>query len=80
MADRLRTVYGIDRRCKKWWHRLFWGLLEIAFVNSYVIYCEMFEKISLKEYRRSVALGLISYTEPKKGPSVKRSRSSETPE
>jgi hypothetical protein len=53
-ADRLRAVYGVDRRSKKWWHRLFWGILDMAFVNSYVIFSDIREKMSLLEYRRSV--------------------------
>jgi hypothetical protein len=59
-ADRLRAVYGVDRRSKKWWHRLFWGILDMAFVNSYVIFSDIREKMSLLEYRRSVAMGLIT--------------------
>ena len=35
-ADMLRALYGLDRRAMKWWHRIFWGILYIAFVNSYV--------------------------------------------
>lgn len=58
IADRLRTVYGIDRRCKMWWHRLFWGLLEITVINSYVIYSELMQKIPLINFRRDVARGL----------------------
>lgn len=59
-ADRLRSVYGLGRRSKKWWHRLFWGMMEITFVNSYVVYCELFEKIPLLEFRRNVSLGLMN--------------------
>lgn len=43
-ADRLRALYNVDRKSKKWWLRIFWGLLDITFVNAYVIYCQMFEK------------------------------------
>jgi hypothetical protein len=57
-ADRLRAVYGVDGRPKKWWRRLFWGILDMAFVNSYVIFSDIREKMSLLEYRRSVAMGL----------------------
>jgi hypothetical protein len=67
-ADRLRAVYGVDGRPKKWWRRLFWGILDMAFVNSYVIFSDIREKMSLLEYRRSVAMGL-----KKKGCSIKTS-------
>ncbi|XP_060863545.1 piggyBac transposable element-derived protein 3-like [Metopolophium dirhodum] len=53
-ADRLRALYDIDRKSRKWWHRLFFGLIDIMFVNSYVVYCTLFEKIPVLEYRRAV--------------------------
>lgn len=64
-ADRLRQCYCTDRRSKKWWHRLFFGLLDIAFVNSYVIYKKMnpSENVSLLDFRRGVSLGLIHSTD-----------------
>lgn len=40
-ADRLRAVHGVDRRSKKLWHRLFWGLIDFAFVNAYVIHSDI---------------------------------------
>lgn len=51
-ADRLRALYDIDRKSRKWWHRLFFGLIDIMFVNSYVVYCTLFEKIPVLEYGR----------------------------
>lgn len=59
-ADRLRALYNVDRKSKKWWLRIFWGLLDITFVNAYVIYCEMFGETDVLEFRRSVALGLMT--------------------
>jgi len=70
-ADRLRALYNIERKSRKWWHRLFFGLLDIMFVNSYVVYCSLFEKMSVLEYRRSVVQGLLTkQTLGKKRPSV----------
>jgi len=40
-ADQLRVTYGVDRRSKKWWHRLFWGMIVILFVNAYIIYKDL---------------------------------------
>lgn len=37
LHDQMRQCYGLDRRSKKWWHRIFWGCIEITFINSYVI-------------------------------------------
>lgn len=59
-ADHLRSLYNVDRKARKWWHRLFWGFLDIAFVNAYVIYCELFGNIPVLEFRRNVGRGLIS--------------------
>lgn len=60
MADYLLSLYCVDRKLKKWWHRLFWGFLNVSFVNSCMIYFHLFEKQTLKQFRRNVALGLIS--------------------
>ncbi|CAG5006623.1 unnamed protein product [Parnassius apollo] len=59
-ADRLRTLYCIDRKSPKWWHRLFWGLLDIAFVNSYDIQGLIMEQTTVKDFRRSVTQGLMT--------------------
>ncbi|XP_075215245.1 uncharacterized protein LOC142321137 [Lycorma delicatula] len=81
LADRLHTVYGINRKCKKWWHRLFWGLLEMTFINSYLIFSEIDGKIPLIDFRWSVARGLLTFTEPKKGSiSIKRRSLEQLPE
>lgn len=63
-ADRLRALYNIDRKSKKWWLRIFWGLLDMVFVNAYVVYCELFGQTDVLEVRRSIALGLMSECDP----------------
>ncbi|GLV38540.1 hypothetical protein CBL_05104 [Carabus blaptoides fortunei] len=65
-ADQLRTTYGMNRKSRKWWHRLFWGFLDIAFINAYIIYCIKFENISTLEFRRAVTLGLLSKNNKRK--------------
>jgi hypothetical protein len=42
-ADRLQAVYESDCHSKNWSHRLFWGMLEMAFINACVIYCQQFD-------------------------------------
>nr|CAI5844958.1 unnamed protein product [Callosobruchus analis] len=59
-ADQLRTTYGLNRKAKKWWHCLFWGFIEMAFINAY---CESRGKISTLDFRRSVSQGLITMSE-----------------
>lgn len=51
------------RRSLKWWHRLFGGFLDIAFNNSYIIYCKSRENVSTLEFRRSMSIGLIDMKE-----------------
>lgn len=60
LADRYRSLYNIDRKSSKWWMRIFWGLLDITFVNAYVIYGEMFGETDVLDVRRSIALGLMT--------------------
>lgn len=72
-ADQLRALYCVNRKSRKWWHRLFFGMIDIAFVNAYSVYCQIFEKVSVKEFRRSVAVGLMTMSKEVVG---KRSGSS----
>ena len=64
-ADMLRVLYGVDRKAMKWWHRIFWGILDIAFVNSYVAFQSMHGKTPLLQFRRKVAVGLLTLAKPK---------------
>ncbi|GBP21588.1 PiggyBac transposable element-derived protein 4 [Eumeta japonica] len=59
-ADRLRALYCIDRKSPKWWHRLFWSLLDIAFVNAYVTHGLIMEQTTVKDFRRSVTQVLMT--------------------
>lgn len=36
--DQLRECYAIGRRSVKWWHRIFYYLIDLAIVNSYVMW------------------------------------------
>jgi hypothetical protein len=46
-ADMLWSLYGFDRKSRKWWHRLFFGMMDMTMVNSYIAYCDLVEKIPL---------------------------------
>lgn len=62
LADRYRALYNVDRKSVKWWHRLFFGLMDITFVNAYVVHKMMIdEKSTVLDYRRMVANGLMTY-------------------
>lgn len=81
--DMLRQLYGADRKSKKWWHRLFFGLLDMAMINSYILHSECNEEnqITQFDYYREVALGLLTYaqrTQP--GPAKRRKSNYSTPD
>ncbi|XP_064461555.1 piggyBac transposable element-derived protein 4-like [Ornithodoros turicata] len=44
MFDQLREQYSVSRRAMKWWHRLFYFLLDSALVDAYILH-----KLSRKE-------------------------------
>lgn len=62
-ADMLKTCYAIDRKSKKWWHRLFFHFLDTTVVNAFVIFTtnssDMGKSISLKHFRICVSKSLI---------------------
>lgn len=48
----LKQIYDINRNCVKWWHRLFFGLFDMAVVNSFIVYKEQTQSaMTLLEYR-----------------------------
>ncbi|CAI6345494.1 unnamed protein product [Macrosiphum euphorbiae] len=71
-ADQLRMSYGVDRKSKKWWRRLFFGILDIMFINAFLIYKELHGKIPLLVFRRQVVRGLLSEKEKRKQLSVSK--------
>lgn len=59
--DQNLNLYKINRKSKKWWHRIFFYFLDAAVVNAFVLYKELNSpKISMKEFRRSVSQGLVA--------------------
>ena len=55
-ADMLCAVHGLDRKSKKWWHRIFFGIIDRTLINAYVAYCKIeSSKITTLEFRRLVA-------------------------
>lgn len=60
-ADMLCALYGHDRQLKKWWHRLFFGMMDITLVNSVKVYCELVKKISLLDFTISIVGELLAH-------------------
>lgn len=64
-ADMLCSLYGMDRKSRKWWHRLFFGIIDRMLVNAYVVHNKLEDKsIPLLLFRRSVAQHLLTAATP----------------
>ena len=59
--DQLKGSYEIDRKSKKWWHRIFWYYLDATVVNAFILHREMkLPKTSLKDFRRAISRDFLS--------------------
>jgi hypothetical protein len=38
VADQIRALYSSQCHSHKWWHRIFWAILDITEVNMYIMY------------------------------------------
>jgi hypothetical protein len=38
VADQLQASYSSQTRSHKWWHRVFWAMLDVTEVNMYIMY------------------------------------------
>ncbi|CAH1974762.1 unnamed protein product [Acanthoscelides obtectus] len=62
LADQMSGVYNLDRKSCKWWKKVFYRLLMISVVNSWVIYNDLRrtqKKIPLLEFLFSLSEDLI---------------------
>ena len=76
-ADMLCAIYGISRKSKKWWHRIFFGSMDRSLCNAFVVYQKLVDPdIKLLDFRRLVAQGLLALGKP---PKVGRPLSVSTP-
>jgi len=59
--DQLKAAYGINRKARKWWQRLFFHFLDMAIVYAFILFKELTkEKISMKDFRRRIVDGLLA--------------------
>lgn len=60
--DQMKGQYEIDRKSKKWWHRIFFHFLDCCVVNAYIIFREIeeAERMTMKDFRRSVISSLTA--------------------
>ncbi|XP_023019185.2 piggyBac transposable element-derived protein 4 [Leptinotarsa decemlineata] len=70
-SDMFLSLYKVNRKSRKWWHRLFWHFLDLSIVNSFIIFRDRSptKSLNLKDFRLAVAAGLIGADPaiPKKG-------------
>ncbi|KAK6169503.1 hypothetical protein SNE40_020546 [Patella caerulea] len=62
-AYMLCAIHGRDRKSMKWWHRIFFGLIDRAIVNSQVVYSKLQRgqnNISTFDFRRAVAQSVVN--------------------
>lgn len=58
-ADMLKSLYGLDRKSKKWWHRIAFHFLDATVVNAFVIFKCIHEiTVPLKKFKLSLIHGL----------------------
>ncbi|KAJ8929756.1 hypothetical protein NQ314_017527 [Rhamnusium bicolor] len=60
-SDQIKSYYEIDRKSKRWWLRIFWHFIDLTIVNAFILFRIQSEgkSITLKDFRTSVARGLI---------------------
>jgi len=69
MFDQYRSYVQIELRTRKFWHPLFWFVIEAALINSWLLYKASRElallplEYSLFTFRKSIALALVSQWE-----------------
>ena len=70
ISDARRKSYSCSRRSKRWWMRLFYFLVDISVVNSYIIAQEspFFPKMTSKEFILSIAEELMACYNSRKCP------------
>lgn len=62
--DMLKSLYEVDRKSHKWWHRIFFYFIDASIVNAFILFQKRSHSkcMTLKEFRLSVARGLIGAT------------------
>ncbi|XP_064467766.1 piggyBac transposable element-derived protein 3-like isoform X2 [Ornithodoros turicata] len=75
-ADMMKSIYEIDRKSRKWWHRIAFHFLDVAIVNAHVLYSQVATNanVTLKDFRTELVAGMLGAQElNKKGTKRKRS-------
>ena len=74
LSDQLLQSYAVLRKTRKWWKTLFLHFIDLATVNSYILYKSLGNKISHKEFRVKLARSLVAASELPSKPIPKAGR------
>lgn len=58
----LKSLYEVNRKSKKWWHRILFYFVDLSLVNAFILFKKNNDseaQLTLKEFRLAVALGLV---------------------
>ena len=60
-ADQYTVYYSFVRRSVKWWRKVFFWMMEVAVVNSYILYkCHTIQPFTHRDYRLSIIRALAA--------------------
>ena len=66
-ADMLCAVQGLSRKSKKWWHRIFFWIIDRTVVNAQVTFSKLEKRpISVLDFRRAVTKAFVTRATPPK--------------
>ena len=54
ISDQLCVKYSFNCRSMKWWKKVFFWAIEVALVNSYIVYKDTYNSTTHIRYRRSI--------------------------
>lgn len=69
LSDQLLKCYEIIRKSKKWWKTLFLHFIDVAIVNSFIIYKSIGGELNHKMFRVNLAKSLVMISEMQINPS-----------
>ena len=60
-ADQYAVYYSFIRKSRKWWRKLFFWLVEVTVINSYIMYkCSTRSPMTHLQYRRQLVVSLTT--------------------
>ena len=69
LSNQLLKCYEIIRKSKKWWKTLFLHFIDVAIVNSYIIYKSIGRELDHKMFRVNLVKSLVMISEMQINPS-----------